>query len=106
MLRRDVFADHYVYTPERDLGHTQMGEFKMHLNETREVKATLTADTGRVLAWSTDKEPRHISIAVPGDRAKLTPVQARELADWLIARAVEVASATPAQRMRDRYTMG
>lgn len=105
MLRRDVFADHYVYTPERDLGHT-MGDFKMHLNESREVKATLTAASGRVVAWSTDKEPGHISMAIPGDRAKMTPAQAREFATWLLTRADEVASAQRVPlRPADRYTM-
>lgn len=78
----------------------------MYLNETREVKGTLTADSGRVLAWSNDKEPRHISLAVPGDRAKLTPPQARELATWLLARADEVAGAQRVPiRPVDRYTM-
>jgi hypothetical protein len=55
--------------------------------------ATLTADTGRVLAWTMDKEPGHISIAVPGDRAKMTPVQARELATWLLEESERVTKA-------------
>jgi hypothetical protein len=57
------------------------------INVTREVKAVLNGETGRVLAWHNDKEARAISIAVPGDRAKLTPAQARELGLWLIEAA-------------------
>ncbi|MDX2390205.1 hypothetical protein NJL88_09020 [Streptomyces sp. DK15] len=54
------------------------------LKTIREVKAVLTAEYGRVLVWHNDKEARAISIAVPNDRAKLTPSQARELGLWLI----------------------
>jgi|SRR5712664_476229 len=71
----------------------EMGEqVAMHLKETRETKATLTADAGRVLAWHSDKEPAHISLAVPGDRAKLTASQALELAEWLRKQANEIAA--------------
>ncbi|MEV6399642.1 hypothetical protein AB0M39_33490 [Streptomyces sp. NPDC051907] len=56
----------------------------MPLNTVRETKATLSGDTGRVLVWHNDKETRAISLAVPGDRAKLSPAQARELGLWLI----------------------
>ncbi|WP_330174527.1 hypothetical protein OG875_13835 [Streptomyces sp. NBC_01498] len=53
-------------------------------NTVRETKATLNAGTGRVLAWHNDKEARAVSLAVPGDRAKLSATQARELGLWLI----------------------
>ena len=57
----------------------------------RETKATLVTQAGgKVIGWHNDKEVRHVSIAVPGDRAKLTPVEARNLAAWLIDAAREV----------------
>ncbi|MFE1959227.1 hypothetical protein [Streptomyces sp. NPDC059479] len=56
----------------------------MTLNTVRETKATLSGVAGRVLVWHNDKETRSISLAVPGDRAKLSPTQARELGLWLI----------------------
>lgn len=62
----------------------------MTIRVEKKTTATLTADTGRVLAWTMDKEPQHISIAVPGDRAKLTPAQARELATWLLEESERV----------------
>ncbi|GAA0660192.1 hypothetical protein GCM10010193_08900 [Kitasatospora atroaurantiaca] len=56
----------------------------------RETKATLVTQAGgKVVGWHNDKEARHVSIAVPGDRAKLTPVEARNLAAWLIDAARE-----------------
>jgi hypothetical protein len=58
------------------------------LNVTRETKATLTARAGgKVLAWHTDRERGVLSVAVPGDRAKLSPVEARNLAAWLLETA-------------------
>jgi hypothetical protein len=64
----------------------------MAINVTRETKATVSAQNGgRVLAWTNDKEPNVISVAVPGDRAKLTPLEARELAAYLNEVAAEVA---------------
>jgi hypothetical protein len=60
------------------------------LNETREVKATLTAEKGRVIAWTNDKEAKRISIATANDRAVMTPTQARELAAWLTRVAREL----------------
>jgi hypothetical protein len=65
----------------------------MTIRVEKKATATLTADTGRVLAWTMDKEPAHISIAVPGDRAKMTPVQARELATWLLEESERVTQA-------------
>lgn len=52
---------------------------------TTETKAELkTADGGqRVLAWVRDSEPGVVSLAVPADRAKLSPREARELAKFL-----------------------
>jgi hypothetical protein len=59
-----------------------------NLRETREVKAELTAEKGgRVLAWHNDREPGLISIAAVGDRAKLTPTEAKALGEWLIRNA-------------------
>lgn len=64
----------------------------MAINVTRETKATVTATNGgRVLAWTNDREPNLISVAVPGDRAKLSPSEARELAAYLNEVAAEVA---------------
>lgn len=68
----------------------------MPLHETREHRADLTSRTGRVRAWTTEKEPGHISIAVPNDRCQMTPADARALAAWLSARAAE--EETPQQR--------
>ncbi|MFF4424184.1 hypothetical protein ACFY04_25945 [Streptomyces sp. NPDC001549] len=68
------------------------------MNVSRETKATLTArDGGRVIAWHNDREPRTLSLAVPSDRAKLSPVEARNLAAWLIeaAKAVELEDRSP-----------
>ncbi|MBD0712575.1 hypothetical protein OHA38_20340 [Streptomyces sp. NBC_01732] len=68
------------------------------LNVTRETKATLAAKNGgRVLAWHNDKERGTLSVAVPGDRARLTPVEARNLAAWLIdaAKAIETPDHSP-----------
>ncbi|MHC0429248.1 hypothetical protein ACX6XY_03540 [Streptomyces sp. O3] len=68
------------------------------LNVTRETKATLAArNGGRVIAWHNDKERGTLSLAVPGDRAKLTPVEARNLAAWLIdaAKAIETPDRSP-----------
>ncbi|MFE9256526.1 hypothetical protein [Streptomyces sp. NPDC006879] len=68
------------------------------LNVTRETKATLAArNGGRVIAWHNDKERGTLSVAVPGDRAKLTPVEARNLAAWLIdaAKAIEAPDRSP-----------
>ncbi|MFF4430478.1 hypothetical protein ACFYZ4_15055 [Streptomyces sp. NPDC001513] len=54
------------------------------LNIVKKTEATLSAETGRILAWFTDKEEGFISVAVPGDRAKMTPAQARAFGLWLI----------------------
>ncbi|WP_051711497.1 hypothetical protein [Streptomyces sp. NRRL S-350] len=66
---------------------------------TRETKATLVSQTGgKVVGWFNDREARHVSIAVPGDRAKLTPDEARSLAGWLIDAAKEVEKAEGVER--------
>ncbi|MEU4950746.1 hypothetical protein [Streptomyces lavendulae] len=65
---------------------------------TRETKATLTAKNGgRVLAWHSDREPNLLSLAVPGDRVKLTPAEARNFAAWLIdaANSAEIVERSP-----------
>jgi hypothetical protein len=65
-----------------------------NLKETREVKAELTAEKGgRVLAWHNDREPGHVSLAVVGDRAKMTPTEAKALGEWLIRNADAVNTA-------------
>ncbi|PBC84608.1 hypothetical protein SAMN05428940_4630 [Streptomyces sp. 2133.1] len=68
----------------------------MPLHETREHRADLTSRTGRVRAWTTEKEAGYISIAVPNDRCQMTPADARALAAWLSARAAEAE--TPRRR--------
>lgn len=85
-------------------GITTFFEFKgenMPLSITTETKATLNAAHGRVLAWHNDKEPAQISIAVPGDRAGMSPLDARVLAAWLI----KMADTIDAGRV-DRFTVG
>lgn len=57
---------------------------------TREVKATLNARNGRVIAFTKDSEPGVISLAVPNDRAQLNPSEARALAAWLNDTATEI----------------
>ncbi|MEV0126375.1 hypothetical protein AB0I16_33325 [Streptomyces sp. NPDC050703] len=53
------------------------------MQESSETKATLTASLGRVVGFTKSTEPGKISLAVPGDRAKMTPAQALILAQWL-----------------------
>ncbi|MFD5644924.1 hypothetical protein ACFWIP_24850 [Streptomyces anulatus] len=60
---------------------------------TREVKATLKAHTGRVVSFTKDSEPGVISLAVPDDRAQLSPTEARALAAWLNDAATEIERA-------------
>ncbi|CAA07139.1 gp15 [Lomovskayavirus C31] len=50
---------------------------------TTETKAELQAERGRVVGFVKSSEPGKISIAVPADRAVMTPAQARQLAAWL-----------------------
>lgn len=64
----------------------------MTINTVHETKATMTAEAGRVLVWHNDKEKGSVSLAVPGDRAKLTPAQARELGLWLIEASERVSA--------------
>lgn len=61
------------------------------MNVTRETKAVLTTREGRVVGFVKDSEPGVISLAVPNDRAKMTPAEARELARWLHATADELS---------------
>ncbi|AFU62230.1 hypothetical protein TG1_35 [Streptomyces phage TG1] len=64
---------------------------------TQETKAVLNAERGRVVGFVKSTEPRKISLAVPADRAVMTPAQARQLAAWLVEEAdrVERLSTTP-----------
>jgi hypothetical protein len=77
----------------------------MAIRVEKKTTATLVCDTGRVLAWTQDKEPAHISLAVPGDRAKLTPVQARELATWLLEESERVTQANRPKVAPPRFGM-
>lgn len=54
---------------------------------TNETKAVLNTEKGRVVGFVKSSEPGKISIAVPGERAVMTPAQARQLAAWLIEEA-------------------
>ncbi|WP_367136469.1 MULTISPECIES: hypothetical protein [Streptomyces] len=64
----------------------------MSISTVRETKATLSAEAGRVLVWHNDKEKGSVSVAVQGDRAKLTPAQARELGLWLVEASERVSA--------------
>jgi hypothetical protein len=57
------------------------------MSVTNETKAELVAERGRVVGFIKSSEPGKISLAVPGDRAVMTPAQARQLAAWLIEEA-------------------
>ncbi|MEV7670974.1 hypothetical protein [Streptomyces sp. NPDC088752] len=67
----------------------------MTINTMRETKATMTAEAGRVLVWHNDKEKGSVSLAVPADRARMTPAQARELGLWLIEASERVSTPDP-----------
>ncbi|MGW0530691.1 hypothetical protein [Streptomyces sp. NPDC003032] len=69
------------------------------LNVTRETKAVLKTKTGeRVVAFTKDSEPGIASLAVPHDRAKLSPREMRELAAWLNDTAAEQEKSTRVTR--------
>lgn len=72
--------------------HRPQEEDRMTMQTVRETKATMTAEAGRVLVWHNDKEARFVSVAIPGDRAKLTPAQARELGLWLVEASERVTA--------------
>jgi hypothetical protein len=65
---------------------------------TTETKAELQTEQGRVVGFVKSSEPGKISLAVPADRAVMTPAQARQLAAWLNEEAERVDRMTPAQR--------
>ncbi|MEU8792193.1 hypothetical protein [Streptomyces sp. NPDC048643] len=64
------------------------------LSVTNETKAVLQAEKGRIVGFIKSSEPGKISIAVPGERAVMTPAQARQLAAWLVEEANTGATAT------------
>lgn len=64
-----------------------LGEETPMLSVTNETKAVLQAEKGRVVGFIKSSEPGKISLAVPTDRAVMTPTQARQLAAWLIDEA-------------------
>ena len=69
------------------------------LRVTTETKAVLnTEGTGRVIGFVKSSEPGKISLAIPADRAVMTPAQARQLAAWLNEEAARSESTTSAQR--------
>ncbi|QNE79072.1 hypothetical protein F0344_04870 [Streptomyces finlayi] len=71
---------------------------------TNETKAVLIADKGRVVGFVKSNEPGKISLAVPADRAVMTPAQARQLAAWLIGEAEKTREAeTQEQRAKRLY---
>ncbi|MFE9026201.1 hypothetical protein ACFYOA_08050 [Streptomyces iakyrus] len=72
---------------------------------TRETKAELkTKDGQRVIGFTKDSEPGVASLAVPADRAKLTPAELRELAAWANQTAQEIESTRPSITFRgDTY---
>lgn len=65
------------------------------LKVTRETKAVLTAAQGRVIGFVKDSEPGKASIAVPNDRAVLTPTELRELAAWCNETAADIDRTVP-----------
>lgn len=72
---------------------------------TSETKAVLkTEGVGRVIGFVKSNEPGKISIAVPNDRAVMTPAQARQLAAWLTEEADKVIPReTPDERAKRMY---
>ncbi|MGW9280730.1 hypothetical protein ACWGSA_00870 [Streptomyces diastaticus] len=60
------------------------------LRVTQETKAVMQCERGRVVGFVKSEEPGKISVAVPGDRAVMTPAQARTLAEWLTKEANKV----------------
>ncbi|MGW3674661.1 hypothetical protein [Streptomyces sp. NPDC005166] len=75
------------------------------MNVTTETKAVLLAETGRVVGFVKSNEPGKISIAVPAERAVMTPAQARQLAAWLIEEADNVhPTDTVAARAARQYS--
>jgi hypothetical protein len=72
---------------------------------TNETKAELVAEKGRVVGFVKSNEPGKISLAVPNDRAVMTPAQARQLAAWLIDEADRVhPTETVAARAARQYS--
>ncbi|MFJ3340009.1 hypothetical protein ACIPT3_02315 [Streptomyces diastaticus] len=60
------------------------------LRVTQETKAVMQCEKGRVIGFIKSTEPGKISVAVPGDRAVMTPAQARTFAAWLTEEADKV----------------
>ncbi|MEG8276373.1 hypothetical protein [Streptomyces sp. AHA2] len=64
------------------------------LQVTTETKAAMTCEKGRVVGFVKSNEPGKISLAVPADRAVMTPAQARQLAAWLVEEADKIRPTT------------
>ena len=71
------------------------------LRVVQETKATLQTESGRIVGFVKSSEPGKISLAVPGDRAVMTPTQARELAAWLVEEANRGGRVTTTQARTD-----
>ncbi|MFE6159834.1 hypothetical protein ACFQ7F_13085 [Streptomyces sp. NPDC056486] len=72
----------------------------------RETKAVLTGQAGRVVGFVKSDEPGVASLAVPNDRAQLNPTQLRELAAWANETAAEIErdSGPTARRTGGQFT--
>ncbi|QBZ73355.1 hypothetical protein SEA_REMUSLOOPIN_41 [Streptomyces phage RemusLoopin] len=82
-------------SPSSPWSPNNMKETAPMLSVTRETKAVLKTKTGeRVVAFTKDSEPGIASLAIPGDRAKLSPREMRELAAWLNETAAEQEKVT------------
>jgi hypothetical protein len=65
------------------------------LRVSTETKAVLqTEGTGRIVGFIKSTEPGKISVAVPNDRAVMTPAQARQFAAWLLEEAEKITAST------------
>jgi hypothetical protein len=71
---------------------------------TTETKAVLQTESGRVIGFVKSNEPGKISLAVAGDRAVMTPAQAREVAAWLVEEADRGGRVTVAERAARQYS--
>lgn len=68
---------------------------------TTTTKATLAAaaSSGRVVIIENSTEPGFLSLAVPGDRAKLSPTEVVALAKWFTAKGAEMVATERAEEV-------
>jgi hypothetical protein len=76
-----------------ELRRQEMERLEM-LKVTTETKAVMACDKGRVIGFVKSDEPGKISLAIPADRAVMTPAQARQLAAWLSEEAAKIHPTT------------